>query len=72
MSETTWNMTNVNDTIIGEALPVSIPDEVKEILVTTLGKALKLSCDYKLQKKDLQPLSFTPTDMVKEVEPQVA
>ena len=45
MSETTWNMTNVNDTIVGEALPVSIPDEVKGILVATLGKELKLSCE---------------------------
>ena len=45
MSETTWNMT-ANATIVGEALPVSIPFEVKGILVTILGKELKLSCDY--------------------------
>ena len=56
MLESTWNMTNVNDTIVGEALLVSIPDEVKGILVTTLGKPLKLSCDYKCKKKRLATL----------------
>ena len=63
MSETTWNMTNVNDTIVGEALQVSIPFEVKGFLVITLGKALKLSCDYNWQKKACNQW-FT---MVKEV-----
>ena len=56
MSETTWNMTNVNDTIVGEVLPVFIPFEVKGFLVITLGKALKKSCDYvQLAKKGWQP-----------------
>ena len=56
MSETTWNMTNVNDTIVGEVLPVFIPFEVKGFLVITLGKALKKSCDYKWQKIRLSTL----------------
>ena len=60
MLESTWNMTNANDTVVGEALPVSIPYEVKGILVTTLGKALKLSCDYKWQTKKLSTLLVYP------------
>ena len=42
MSEMSWNMT-VNATVVGEALPVSIPFEVKGILVSILGNALALS-----------------------------
>ena len=30
----------VNDTVVGEALPVSVPYEVQGVLVATLGMAL--------------------------------
>ena len=35
----------VNATVVGEALPVSIPTEVQGVLVATLGMAL-VSCNF--------------------------